>query len=171
MDKKLANAQKTCKFTKKYADINIGIVAPSKNLQMHKILAKRQIRRYLTKYLQIHYQIIHATLSPPTPPTMVLESLLPRFSCLRHIAALPISLCLHRCCSHSRHCCVSPSSIFHEPRSSSIRPDSFRAALTEPTSCFRRRHHRINHRRCFVLVAAAAPLPFAPIAAEGTSPC
>jgi hypothetical protein len=59
MDKKLANAQKTCKFTKKYADINVGIVAPSKNLQMHKILAKRQIRRYLTKYLRMHYQIIH----------------------------------------------------------------------------------------------------------------
>jgi hypothetical protein len=60
MDKKLENdkiltiAQIICKSTKKYADIHVGIVVPSKNLKMHKILENQQISRYLTKYLRIH---------------------------------------------------------------------------------------------------------------------
>jgi hypothetical protein len=54
MHKILASAQIICKSTKKYADFHVEIVLPSKNLQMHKILANQQISRYLTKYLQIH---------------------------------------------------------------------------------------------------------------------
>jgi hypothetical protein len=58
MHKILAIAKIICKSAKNYEDIHVGIVLPSKNLQMHKILENRQISSYLTKYNPLNLCII-----------------------------------------------------------------------------------------------------------------